>query len=141
MGYSLRPWQTEDTAALRKLKSYAYTAASMEKSSKVYPYAVEKEGQTVGLAAASVQDMGGELFLCLLPAVEETDEIAEFIRELCEIQFQQGVEKVYAQVLSVCGAEIDALEAAGFQSQGILRQTLPDGKKIVDFCVYVLARP
>ncbi len=141
MGYSLRPWQTEDTAALHKLKSYAYTMASMEKSSAVHPYAVKKEGRTVGLAAGSVQDTGGELFLCLLPAVEKTDEIAEIIRQLCEIQFQQGAEKVYAQVLSVCEAEIDALETAGFQSQGILRKTLPDGKKIVDFCVYVLTRP
>lgn len=141
MAYLMRLWQVEDGEALRNLNSYTCTIQGIKKAPGANIYALEQEGKTIGLAATSIQGKDGELFLCLLPNPDGMEEIIEFIRELCEAEFQQGAEEIYCQVISICAAEIEALETAGFKTQGILRQSLPDGKKIVDFCIYVLKRP
>lgn len=141
MAYIMRVWREEDEKVFRNLNSYTVTMQSIKKNNSANIYALEQEEKTIGLAATNIQGKDGELFLCLLPDPDGIEEIIEFIRELCEAEFKQGAEEIYCQVISICAAEIEALETAGFKTQGILRQSLPDGKKIVDFCIYVLKRP
>lgn len=134
-----QPWSPEDAAALEGLSSFL----CMEDAAKGAGerFALKENGVTAGALALRCTGKTGELSLCLQDSFSREILLAQTVQTLCEQAFSRGVEEIYAQIISVCEKERMVLEHAGFTLEGILRQTLPQDPRIVDFCVYRMAAP
>ena len=163
MNFTLREWKESDVESvainannikiaekLRNVFPYPYTkkdaqfyiemCINADKTKDIY-YAIDVDGKAVGSIGIfkknDVYCKSGELGYWLGEDYWNKGIITKAIKQICEIAFEQiDIVRIYAEPYAQNIGSRRALEKAGFEYEGTMKQGVFKNGKLYDYCMY-----